>query len=130
VDDSQSPSMFSATSRLVNSLSMNPPLDPRSKRLLASSADLASSAAERSKRVSRPDTVGMKKGAASGALGASFGLLRCYIVSVIVPRGIPGREMKQSYRTLIVSRLSKVCHRLLGIKLRVTNSSDSCSGVV
>lgn len=73
----QSPSMFSATSRLVNSLSMNPPLEPRSNRLLASSAFFASSAADRSKRVSRPETVGMKNGAASGAFGGSFGLLRC-----------------------------------------------------
>lgn len=37
---------------------------------------------ERSKRVSRPDTVGRKNGARSGALGASFGLLRCCPVSL------------------------------------------------
>jgi hypothetical protein len=33
---------------------------------------------ERSNLVSRPETVGRKNGACSGALGGSFGLFRCF----------------------------------------------------
>lgn len=65
-------------------------------------------AALTSNRGSRPETVGRKKGAASGALGGSFGLLRA----------------------LMVSRFRSVVHRDRGRRERVSRFSESWSGVV
>jgi hypothetical protein len=78
---------------------------------------------ERSNRVSSPATVGKKKGALSAALGASFGLLRCYqsapTFSQLLEKGL----------TRIVSRLRRVCQRDRGINESVSSPSDNCSGV-
>jgi len=122
-DDIQSPSSSSRFRRLVNSDSMNEPPKSSLCDLISPLESFAS--VERSNRVSRPDIVGKKNGAFSGALGGSLGLFRCYLheVSTLqepVKRGV----------TLIVSRFSKVCHLDRGIKERVSRPSDNCAGVV
>jgi hypothetical protein len=78
---------------------------------------------ERSNRVSSPATVGKKNGALSAALGASFGLLRCY-QSAHTFNGSHGEGL-----TRIVSRLRRVCQRDRGISESVRSPSESCSGV-
>jgi hypothetical protein len=74
----QSPSVLSLPRRRVKSLSRN--VESEARRLDAESAS-GPFPVERSKRVSKPDTWGRKKGARSAALGASLGLFRCWIIS-------------------------------------------------
>lgn len=75
---SQSPSGRSLLIRRVNSLSRKDDMGANRFELDPSSV----SCVGKSKRVSKPATVGKKNGARSGALGASFGLLRCCHVSL------------------------------------------------
>ena len=71
----QSPSVLSLPRRRVKSVSKNEEIGAKILEVPSLSDSLP---VDRSKRVSRPATVGMKKGALSAALGGSLGLLRCY----------------------------------------------------
>lgn len=73
--DLQSPSGLSLLSRRVKSDSIN---EDMGANLFDDPSPSTAGIVDRSNLVSRPDTVGRKNGARSGALGASFGLLRCY----------------------------------------------------
>lgn len=121
----QSPSTSSTSNRRVKSLSTNPAPSPRSIRFPPDCFNASSCAEERSKRVSSPCTVGRKNGAASGAFGGSFGLFRCYYISLTLLSRRPSERCKL---TLIVSRLRRVCHLLLGSSVSVNNPPSSCSG--
>lgn len=112
--DSQGPSLSSASNRRTKSVSTADPLKKSSFRF-AGAASLAAAClsspldgSPKSKRLSTPGKVGRKKGARSGAFGASFGL----------------------FRALIVSRLRSVCHRARGMSESVRSESASWSGVV
>ena len=124
--DLQSPSGLSLLSRRVKSDSMNEDIGAS---LFEDACPSTSGTVDRSNRVSRPDTVGRKNGARSGAFGGSFGLLRCYTCqSSFTLESISqgwGRGL-----TRIVSRLRSVCHRDRGSSDNVNNPSASWSGVL
>jgi hypothetical protein len=116
----QSPSVLSFPRRRVKSVSKNEEIGAKILDVPSFSDSLP---VERSKRVSSPATVGKKNGALSAALGASFGLLRCYQSAPTL-----NRLLKKGL-TRIVSRLRRVCQRDRGISESVRSPSESCSGV-
>jgi len=118
-DDLQSPSVLSLPRRRVKSVSKNEEIGAKILDVPSFSDSLP---VERSNRVSSPATVGMKNGALSAALGASFGLLRCY-------QSAPYFSVLKKGLTRIVSRLRRVCQRDRGINESVSKPSDNCSGV-
>jgi hypothetical protein len=80
-DNLQSPSVLSFPRRRVKSVSKNEEIGAKILDVPSFSDSLP---VERSNRVSSPATVGKKNGALSAALGASFGLLRCYQLAPII----------------------------------------------
>jgi len=80
----------------------------------------------RSNRSPSPASEGRKNGTFSGALGGSLGLLRCCRTG----QKSRGRRRKGRWRTLMMSRLSRVCHLARGRSVRVISSVSSCAGVL
>ena len=80
----------------------------------------------RSNRSASPGSEGRKNGAFSGALGGSFGLLRCYRSGQRIRWG----RKEGRRRTVIMSRLRRVCHLARGRSVRVISSLSSCAGVL
>lgn len=79
-------------------------------------------------RWSTPGRVGRKNGAFSGCFGGSFGLLRAFYVSGIRLHMRLNKTGRYGL-TWMTSRLSSVCQRERGSRVRVTRSPSSCGGV-